>query len=440
MQTSEKKTSKLNVFVDGIAAMESVEDGVKFYLLYIDEQHYSWYECHRVYSKLKITFFKKGIAHNLNETKQGDIQGMKGMPPDVDRILFVQTKTFPNNGPLWNALKSRYKDVRAVPDNTNVAVSGWKFCFPDIKLNLGPDMSFPPYELIKQHNSVHICLDDKTLSQVLVNSPKNIKKLHGLKIGDVLPDKEPDYKIDGVGVKILRPFFIEADAFQNVYLTINDIHGKKKRCCIYSHFAEETERVFMRSKEPDRIYYVVATPELHTILFDVLAYLLYDLRSLIVSMLENSSPDKNWLEQYKAAFKVDVQKMDKGTVDSLQDKLSNIEAAERKTRYNKRNLTDLIDWPSIEQVFRVHQNLICKYWCLKKTQFEELIVAISCLVKTRPDTAHLKSEYEVSQLRTFSSAPVTIAKYLKLKNFEFYDNKCETIGDILKTLNRKITQ
>ena len=424
----EKLTNKRGIITqaecDVLAVMESVGNGSKFHLLSLADEYYSWYECHKKDSKVVITAFREKVVHNLKAVLQKNIQSeiieaMNGLSSDKECILFIRSEGFVGQTSLIGALKTLYKDVRPMPSIQNTdEINPKNFLLPDIKLDLGSDTKLSIPGMFSQTRQIHICLDSKTLSKALVCSSSRVNELQGLKLDAILPDTDPDYKIGDVGVKVLKPFYVETDGYQNVFLSVIDIHGNNKKCLIYSCVAQNDNKkksaitlnspqntADMKSESSNivrRAQYIAATKEIHNKVYDLLLTLLEDLREMVKSMLEKSYPDIDWLEQYQAAFV-------SNSSEKLQKKLKNLQQNVKEIQKEGGDLIECIDWPYMEQVLSKFRKDAMKCWNLNYNDFQSLKEAITCIAGIRPSTAHMSRRYKLTSLLKSSTSALTIA-------------------------------
>lgn len=405
---------------DGIAALESVDEKNRFYLLYIHEDKCSWYGCHKTKSKLRISDFGEDITHDfLNTDELPD-----GITFAKDSILFLKTEKTSNESQLTDVLKNIFQDVRPMPDSQDIETNG-KFCFPKIKLQLSPELSVDLWELVTMKSPFHIFLDKKSLSQKLVKSPD------APTIEKALPNTNHDYTIGEDRVKVLQKFNIYVDGYQNVFLNVTDVNGKCNMTLIYScvtrHQAPKqaaSENIFCASNIP---YSLEIDSELHGLLDQVLFNLIKPLRLHLVNIFEDIAKreGKNWLQVFKESFK------------NPSDKLKNIEREEAKKLEKGSDLKGLIDYVHLSIVFDVHKKYVCRYWGLDNKAYDKLYSNISTIHDNRNDVSHQVEELTISQVLDHALSAMKIAEILKFEDFDFYVDMHHQISEKVKDISLK---
>ena len=403
---------------DSIAALESVDEKNRFYLLYIHDDKCSWYGCHKTKSKLRISDFGENITHDFLHTDTLP----DGITSAKDSILFLKTDKTSNESQLTDVLKNIFQDVRPMPDSQDIETNG-KFCFPKIKLQLSPELSVDLWELVTMKSPLHIFLDKKTLSQKLVESPD------APTIKEILPDTNHDYTIGKARVKVLQKFYISVDGYQNIFLNVTDVNGKCKRTMIYScairHQAPKQAASDTAHETSGVQYSVKLDKDIYDISTNILWFLSEELRMKFYTLFEKiaQKEGKDWIQVYQESVK--------------ESSLGNWEAKKKELEDMGEDLIELIDYQYMNNIVKKELKNIMKYWDLNYDEYLDLKYHIGKICKIRNAPFHFKLRLMINDIAGFAYSAMNIVKMLNLKGYDFYVDMHYKISEKIKEARSK---
>lgn len=277
---------------DGIAVTNSIENDCVFYILDISQYYYSYYIIRKHSKRIMIMDFKENQKHDLkivftDNLMKDDVKNKwkSHIPSQTDnpykllydaslsddysidpsnesgksfRELFEQIKLKVRNmtGPVENKsevylkhcfysdcwpllyiLQEIFGGVKPMPqyDDNDIDCKGM-FDFPDIKFNISESAPLTLMQMFGRKQMIHIPMDKTLKTDFVVNGNSNDRVL--LKTwNDILPNRNVDYTVGDIDVKLLSPLFFEVDGYQNVFVTVRDARKIPKKLLLYTAFS-----------------------------------------------------------------------------------------------------------------------------------------------------------------------------------------------------------
>ena len=486
---------------DGVALLDIVPDDIDYYVLNIGKDHCSWYKYHSKNGRMRITKFVENKPHKMysvipdtlmtkdvrnkwkshfpffsendrsgfryDESLSGEfpidenkpngrkikdflteikdeLKNIIEVPAKNDSIVFLKSEVYSDCHPFLYVLQHLFGQMRNMPEFHEVDVKN-KYDFPKVKVSLSPDNTLNINELFGRVMTYSVPLDNDTLNRPFVDKAKPYNKATDVSIGKILPNVSPDYEVGNIKVKLLKPFRIDVDGYQNVFVTVADYQNNKKKTLIYSQFQIKE---FACKKTDNKVRHIpdrnqnmspsvkASAPNKETVstekssmvssartdieakMWVINSLLLKDLRVCIKSMYEAAYPDQDWFVSYKCSFK------------EKSEQRRHIENNEREKLRKGLDLIGLIDWSYMFVIFTTLKEHIMLAFKLDDTEYFSLKNIVCSLAKRRHKLAHIEGMTK-AQIKNYAADACLVAETLKLSCYHDLDRLSNEVFSLL---------